>query len=257
MVAAGDLELCYFSSSYLSQRVPALGIFDIPFQFTDRRDTKARLDGDLDGDLGALLKRDIAARTDYVVLDFWDNGLRHLSNGKRPVCVPGDCTGLRIRTLPSAGYHAAFRALGMTPVTIDVGVMMQAIASGEVDAQENPLTTIRLFGIEHYHPHVTTTACFHGIAPVLCNAKAWASWPGDVRAALRAAFTEATAAQWRFAAEDDVTCRADLTAKGVGIVDLDDDARAAFRQAVRSVIDEGYAALPRELDALRPDVSRI
>ena len=41
LVKAGDLDLCYFSSSYLTARVPALGIFDIPFQFTNPTDTRS------------------------------------------------------------------------------------------------------------------------------------------------------------------------------------------------------------------------
>jgi TRAP-type transport system periplasmic protein len=247
LVRSGDLDLCYFSSSYLAGRVPALGILDIPFQLTDRRDTRARLEGDL----GAILRREIAARTEYEVLAFWDNGLRNISNGRRPIRAPEDCAGLRIRTLPSAGYHATFRALGMEPVTIDVGEMVQAIANGEVDAQENPLTNIQLFGLQKYHSFVTMTGHFHGIALVLCNARALAGWPEDVRSALSAAVSESTAAQWTFASEDESSARSALAAQGIGIVDLDDVARAAFEHAVCTVIEQGYSALPQELSRYR------
>ncbi len=252
LVASGELDLCYFSSSYLTERVPALGVLDIPFQFTDRDETRTRLEGDL----GTILKREIATHTGYVALAFWDNGLRHISNAKRPLRVPADCKGLCIRTLPSAGYHATFRALGMAPVTIDVAEMVKAIASGAVDAQENPLTNIELFGLQRHHRHVTMTGHFHGIAAVLCNAGAWAGWPDGVRAMLSSALAEATRAQWRFSAQDDITCRASLRAQGVAIVDLDEDARAAFRHAVQPVIDAQLAALPRELAALLPALAR-
>jgi TRAP-type transport system periplasmic protein len=244
LVESGELDLCYFSSSYLTKRVPALGIFDIPFRFTDRRDTHICLQGSL----GAVLRREIAARTGYEVLGFWDNGLRNISNGKRPIRTPEDCAGLRIRTLPSAGYHATFRALGMEPVTIDVGEMVQAIANGDVDAQENPLTNMRLFELQKYHPYATMTGHFHGIALVLCNAPSLAGWPGDVRLALAAAMSESTAAQWQFASEDESSARLALAAQGVSIVDLDDTARAAFKRAVRAVIEQGHSALPQEIE---------
>jgi TRAP-type C4-dicarboxylate transport system substrate-binding protein len=146
--------------------------------------------------------------------------------------------------LPSAGYHATFRALGMEPVTIDVGDMVKAIANGQVDAQENPLTNVRLFGLQKFHRHVTTTGHFHGIALVLCNARSWAGWPEDFRDVFSAAVSEASDAQWRFSDEDDATCRADLAAQGVAIVDLDGNARAAFRLAVVAVVEQGIAALP-------------
>jgi TRAP-type C4-dicarboxylate transport system substrate-binding protein len=186
--------------------------------------------------------------TECEVLGFWDNGLRNISNGKRPICAPEDCAGLRIRTLPSAGYHATFRALGMEPVTIDVADMVGAIANGKVDAQENPLTNIRLFELQKYHPFVTMTGHFHGIALVLCNASSLASWPDDVRLALRAAVSESATAQWKFASDDDESARSALAAQGVSIVDLDEAAHATFKQAVRTVIEQGYSTLPQNIE---------
>jgi C4-dicarboxylate-binding protein DctP len=240
LVKTGDLDLCYFSSSYLTRHVPALGLFDIPFQFADRQDTRRRLEGHL----GTILRHEVAARTGYEVLAFWDNGLRNISNARRPIRSPEDCAGLRIRTLPSAGYHDTFRALGMEPVTIDVGDMMQAIASGAVDAQENPLANIELFGLQKYHPFVTMTGHFQGIVLLLCNAKCLAGWPEQVRTILRAAACEGTAAQWRFASDEEIACRSALQAQGIDIIDFDDAGRAPFKQAVRVVIEQGYAGLP-------------
>jgi TRAP-type transport system periplasmic protein len=252
LVRSGDVDLCYFSSSYLTGRVPALGALDIPFLFADQRDTYACLDGGL----GAILAREIATRTEYEVMAFWDNGVRNLSNCKRAIRTPGDCRGLRIRTLPSAGYHATFRALGMEPMTIDVADMAQAIARGEVDAQENPLANIRLFGLHEHHRFVTMTGHFHGIALVLCNAASWANWPREARAALSSAMSEATAAQWEFAREEEVVSRLQLEAQGVSVVDLDEAARAAFEQAVRPVIEQGRSRLPPELPQFLPDAGR-
>jgi TRAP-type C4-dicarboxylate transport system substrate-binding protein len=246
LVKSDDLDVCYFSSSYLTRHVPALGVLDIPFQFTDRRDTRSLLDGTI----GAILRRDIAARTEYEALAFWDNGLRNLSNGKRPIHTPNDCVGLRIRTLPNANYVATFRAFGMEPVIIDVADMLQASANDEVDAQENPLTNIQLFGLQKYHPFVTMTGHFQGIALVLCNARSLASWPDDVRLALSAAVSESTAAQWTFASEAEVASRRELEAEGISIIDLDEGGRTAFKQSVGSVIEQGYSALPRELSRL-------
>ena len=124
LVESGELDLCYFSSSYLTARVPALGVFDIPFMLTDRGRTRALLQGAL----GERVAAEVASRTGYAVLGFWDNGLRNISNRLRPIRRPEDCKGIRIRTLPSEGYHAAFRALGMEPVTIDIRDFVEAIA---------------------------------------------------------------------------------------------------------------------------------
>jgi TRAP-type C4-dicarboxylate transport system substrate-binding protein len=246
LVEAGDLDLCYFSSSYLTARVRALGVFDIPFVLTDRDRTRALLGGTL----GTRLADAVAQRTGYRVLGFWDNGLRNISNRLRPIRMPEDCHGLRIRTLPSEGYHAALRALGMEPVTIDIRDFVPAIAAGHVDAQENPLTNVRQFRLERYHRHITMTAHFPGIALLLCNAAMWEACVPDVRAALTDAAAKATQAQWDSAARDEAESRVALETDGVAIVDLDDAGRAAFRAAVQPLVERQYAALPSDLTGL-------
>jgi TRAP-type transport system periplasmic protein len=132
----------------------------------------------------------------------------------------------------------------MEPVTIDVGDMVAAIASSAVDAQENPLANIELFGLQRYHPFVTMTGHFQGIVLLLCNAKCLAGWPAEVRTMLRAAVREGTAAQWQLASDEEVASRSALEAQGVEIVDIDDAGRALFKQAVRGVIEQRTAELP-------------
>jgi TRAP-type transport system periplasmic protein len=246
LIESGELDLCYFSSSYLTARVPALGVFDIPFTLTDRGRTRALLQGAL----GARIAAEVASRTGYTVLGFWDNGLRNISNRLRPIRRPEDCKGIRIRTLPSEGYHAAFHALGMEPVTIDIRDFVEAIASGAVDAQENPLTNMRQFGLQAYHRHVTMTAHFHGIALLLCNARMLGASAPPFRDALARAASQATQEQWDFATADEQESRATLEAEGIAIVDPDSAGRAAFRAAVRPLVERQFAALPVDLSAL-------
>jgi len=245
-VETGALDLCYFSSSYLTERVPALGIFDIAFELTEPARTRALLEGRL----GTLVAEHVAACTGYRVLGFWDNGLRNISNRVRPIRTPEDCVGLRIRTLPSPGYTAAFRGLGMTPVHIDIRDLVRAIRESEVDAQENPLANLKLFGLHRYHRFATLTRHFHGVALVLCNAAAWSSWPREVQALFKIAVAEATAAQWASAAEEETSSRQSLEAEGLSVVDLDAAGREAFRTALRGLVAQQYAALPAELRSL-------
>lgn len=245
LVESGELDLCYFSSSYVTARVPALGVFDIPFAMTDRDRTRMLLQGKL----GERLAGDVASNTGYRVLGFWDNGPRHISNRLRAIRMPEDCKGIRIRTLPSAGHHATYRALGMEPVTIDIRDFVEAIASEKVDAQENPLTNVRQFGLQKYHRHVTMTAHFQGIALLLCNARMLAIAPPQLREALTRAASEATHVQWDFATHDERESRVALKAEGVAIVDLDDAGRAAFRAAVRPLVERQIKDLPADLAA--------
>src|SRR5690606_37325211 len=122
-------------------KVPALRVLDLPFVWTDR----ARIYGKLDGALGARLAEEVTAKTPYRVLGYWDNGFRHLSNRVRPIRAPADCAGLSMRTTSSPLHQEIFAAFGFKPVSIDPSELAQAVATGKVDAQENPLTNLMQF----------------------------------------------------------------------------------------------------------------
>src|SRR3982075_792546 len=74
LVEHGLLTLGYQSSSYLTDRVPELGLVDLPFLF--ERTATAR--SAIDGALGQMLVRSIEAKVNYRILGFFENGFRHL-----------------------------------------------------------------------------------------------------------------------------------------------------------------------------------
>lgn len=243
MTEAGELELCYFASSYLTGRVPELGILDMPFPGTDRVRMWARLDGAA----GQRLQEAVAARTGFSVLGFWDNGIRHISNGVRPIRHPRDCAGLSIRTLDNRFHQALFAALGFAPRYLDVKDLGAAVRAGTIDAQENPLTNLVNFDIHKTHRFVSLTGHFHGIALLLANAGALARMPHDARAAVLAACADATAAQRAFAAAEDEACMRLLQADGVVIVAPDRLDHPAFAAAVADVVARETASIDRDL----------
>ena len=233
MVESGEMTLCYFSSSYLADRVPELGLLDLPFVLEDR----ARAYAALDGPLGALLAERLAEVSSYRLLGFWDNGIRHLSNRVRPLRAPSDCAGLLIRTLFSDLHEETFRRLGFETVRLDVKDLIEGVRAGTIDAQDNALTNIWNFRLHEQHRHVTLTGHFFGAAALLCHAPSHDGWPEDVRAAVSESLAEATAAQREFAAAEDVTALAGLRGAGVEIVDLSPGERQAFVDAVRPVVE--------------------
>ena len=228
----GDLDGCYFWSSYLVRRVPELGLFDQYFVVPDRRRAYALLDGAL----GDRLRCEVAAATGYEVLGYWDNGLRHISSTVPIKCL-GDCAGLKIRTLANEDHQRVFRALGFDPVFIDVRDLPEAVMTGRVDAQENPLTNILNFGIHETHRHILLTRHLLGVALVLFNAERLRGLDAGIRADLQRAVDRSSEAQRRFAEEDDVFCRAELHLQGVEITELDDDAREIFARTVRAEVE--------------------
>jgi TRAP-type C4-dicarboxylate transport system substrate-binding protein len=221
MVESGELDGCYFASSYLAGRVPELGVFDQPFQAGSREASFAALDGDA----GASLAAQVAAATAYRVLGYWDNGIRHISNGVRPIRTPADCAGLSLRTLDNAQHQDAFRRLGFRPMYIDVADLPRAVAERTVDAQENPLTNMVNFGLQAHHKHVSLTGHLLGIALLLVNRARFDALPAELRNMLDAAARESEATQRALAVAEDADClkllaNAEVTVLGPHAIDL-------------------------------------
>jgi C4-dicarboxylate-binding protein DctP len=227
MTEGDDLDICYFSSSYLAARVPALELFDRPFVFAERSAAYA----ELDSATGQVIRDEVARATGFQVLGFWDNGFRHISNARRPIRSPADCAGLRIRTVNNATHQAFFRKLGFEPVFIDIKDMVQAVADGTVDAQENPLTNIVNFELQRYHRFISLTSHIFGVAFLLINRERFDRWPPEIQAAVQAAAAVATAAQRMAAATEDDACHRRLASDGVEIIPASGIDRAAFRRA--------------------------
>jgi TRAP-type C4-dicarboxylate transport system substrate-binding protein len=227
MVESGELDGCYFASSYLAARIPALGVFDEPFQAGARDVVFSRLDSDH----GIELAGEIAAATGYRVLGWWDNGIRHISNGVRPIRTPADCAGLRLRTLDNARHQDAFRRLGFQPMFVDVADLAQAVANRTVDAQENPLTNMINFGVQAHHAHVSMTGHLLGIAVLLMNRARLDSLSEPLRRVMRACSQECEQIQRQFAVAEDAACCRLLSDAGVRIVEANDIDLAAFRSA--------------------------
>ena len=84
LVEDGLLTLGYQSSSYLTDRVPDLGVVDLPFLFASAQSARAAMDGAL----GDVLARRTEERTNFRILGWFENGFRHISNRIRPVRAP-------------------------------------------------------------------------------------------------------------------------------------------------------------------------
>jgi len=227
MVESGELDGCYFASSYLAARVPALGVFDEPFQVGARDVVFSRLDGAH----GTELAGQVAAATGYRVLGWWDNGIRHISNGVRPIRTPADCLGLRLRTLDNARHQDAFRRLGFQPMFVDVADLARAVADRTVDAQENPLTNMINFGVQAHHAYVSMTGHLLGIATLLMNRARLAALSPSLQQLLIASSQECEQIQRQSALAEDAACCRLLSDAGVSIVEADDIDLLAFRSA--------------------------
>jgi TRAP-type transport system periplasmic protein len=240
-VESGGWQIAYMASGYLSARVPSLRLLDLPMLVTDRATALAKLDGRA----GDLIKRDVNAATGLKVLAFWDNGFRHITNGTRAIRSPADCGGLTIRTLDSPVYRATLAAFGFTPVFADVRDFAARIASGEIDAQENPLTNVIQFGIHRHHHYVSLTGHVFGVALLVANGAWFESLDTATQARLHEATADATREQQRLAAVEDKIALETLNSSGSSVLRPDEMDMNAFQAAARPARDQVLREVPR------------
>jgi len=244
----GEIDGCYFSSSYLTDRVPGLRLFDQHFVVPDRKHAYAVLDGSL----GNRLATDVQLHTGLSVLGYWDNGLRQLSSNQ-PIRHPDDCRGLKIRTLNSEDHLRVFRSLGFEAMSIDVRDLPDAVKNSVVDAQENPLTNMYNFGLHKFQRHITLSSHLLGVAPVFFNKAVVASWPDEVRNAVQEAVIEATTEQRKYAAEDDIICREAMEKEGCEFITLTQQERESFIAASDKEVKKIVSSFDDELLVLFND----
>ena len=248
MVESGELTFCYLATVRFVRYVPELKIFDLPFVVADR----SRAHAALAGELGDRFRHAMDRSSPYKLLGIWDNGFRHISNRVRPIRMPADCKGLRIRIQLSELIAETLTALGCTPVAEDIKIFFEQIGTDRFDGQENPLTNIYNFSVHNHHRYITLTGHIYGASLMLCNAALYRSWPQDVRSAVDEAAREATAYQHRLAAAEDAQMMAKFDPAQNEIIALTPQEHAAFVTAAQPVLDRHRGTLdPKLFEYLR------
>jgi TRAP-type C4-dicarboxylate transport system substrate-binding protein len=248
LVEHGILTLGYQSSSYLVHRVPELGLLDLPFLFETNQEARAAMDGEL----GRILAVGIEERVGYRILGWFENGFRHVSNRLRPVRLPADLAGMRIRVLPSPIQARTFELLGAVPLRWDLTEAIAAIKAGTIDAQENPFANTVTYGVHKFHRYHTLTSHFYISRPIFLNRTAFDGWPADLQQAMREAVAAAVAFQREEALKEDEEARAAITAEGGEMTALAAAEHEAFAAAVRPIYGDARNVYSRELLAAAP-----
>jgi tripartite ATP-independent transporter DctP family solute receptor len=243
LVEHGLLTLGYQSSSYLTDRVPELGLVDLPFLFADTPAARAAMDGAL----GEVLARKIEERVSFRILGWFENGFRHISNRVRQVRTPADLKGLRIRVLPSKVQARTFELLGALPMRMDLTQAIEMIKAGTIDAQENPLSNTVTYGVHKFHRFHTLSNHFYVSRPIFLHRTAFDSWPGDLQTAMRAAVKDAIVFQRELHVQEEKDARKAIEAERCEIVELTATEHDAFAAAVQPLLDDARGTYGGEL----------
>ena len=153
----------------------------------------------MDGTIGEELARSFDG-VGLVVLGWWDNGIRQITNSKHPINRPEDLRGLKIRTPADPATIDTFQALGAATQQINFSELYVALQQGVVDGQENPLVNIHTGKLYEVNRFISLTGHKWECRPVFASRIAWGRLsPEDQRLVQRGGERgESTTAQpWR------------------------------------------------------------
>lgn len=224
---SGTLDISANSQGAVANVVPEYAAIGLPFLFSDVQKAWQMLDGPV----GEELAKRTAAKG-MVVLGFWDNGIRHVTNSKKAIKLPTDLKGLKIRTPPDTMTVDIMQTLGADTQQIKFAELYVALQQGVVDGQENPLANIASAKLYEVQKYLTLTGHKYETNPFVMSKRSWDKLtPADQKIFTEAA-AEATQAQRKLSKEADEKLVAELKAKGVQIETVD---RKAFVDATRPV----------------------
>ena len=196
---------------------------------------------------GILVYRNNAAKLKasedkgLVVLGYWDNGIRHISNKTRPIQTPADLKGLKIRTPPDPTTIDIMQALGADAQQIKFSELYVALQQGVVDGQENPLMNVHSSKLYEVQKFISFTAHKYEMTPFVMSKRTMDRLSEADRKIIREAAAEATQYNRKLSLEADQRLEGDLKAKGIQFNKPD---LAAFVKATQPVIDK-WAAGPQ------------
>ena len=229
----GALDMSANSQGAVANAVPEYAAFGMPFLFSSLEQVWKMLDGPLGKELA-----DKSAEKGMVVLGYWDNGIRHMSNSKRALSKPEDLKGLKMRTPPDAVTVDIMQALGAEAQQIKFAELYVALQQGVVDGQENPLMNIHASKLYEVNKFISLTGHKYEMTPLLMSKRSWDRLSDADKKVLQEAAAEATQLQRKLSKESDDKLLADLKAKGVQINTVD---KTPFAKATANVDDKWLA----------------
>ena len=225
----GGIDLVVTGTAVMANFLPDFSVMDLPFLFRDYRHVDAVLDGPVGRELLERLNR---ANLNITGLALWEQGFRYLTNSRRPIQVPADVRGLKIRVQENPIHVDSFNALGALATPMAWGGVYTALQQGVIDGQENPIPVLTSHKIYEVQKHLAMTGHFYAPAIIIMNTARFRSLPPDVQEIFLATAAEVSRSERAVARRMEAEQVDELRRLGMQVTYPD---KAAFQRAMQAV----------------------
>lgn len=229
----GEIQMIAPAFSYLSNTIPEWAVLDLPYLFRSQEDVETVFNGEI----GQILF-DKLEDSDMKGLAFWASGFKQVT-ANRPLIMPSDFVGQRLRIIPGDVIEAQFRTLQAIPVGSSFNELYSMLAAGKVDGEENTISNVYTKRLYQVQKHMTISNHSYLGYAVVINKTFWNNLPADIQQAISEAMQEATAYNNQLAVSmNDKQLRLLQENRGMHIHVQTAEERAAWIEALQPVYDQ-------------------
>ncbi|MDL2226161.1 TRAP transporter substrate-binding protein [Deltaproteobacteria bacterium OttesenSCG-928-M10] len=233
-VALGTIQLCLPASSVLSMYGDKFNLFELPFLY-DSFDVAYKI---WDGEIGDIYSKWIEEQG-LVNLGYVAYTARGFGNSAKPVRVPADMKGLKVRVVESKLYIDLFKAFGANPTPIPVPEVYTALQQGTVNAvEQGPMETYS----NKFHEQIKYYTWLKHIVmpvPIMANKSYMEKLPADVKAVILEGVKDMEVKLRDQLYKEEVKNLEDMRQAGVEtIAELTPEEVAQFRALIGPIYDE-------------------
>ncbi|MCX5592665.1 TRAP transporter substrate-binding protein [Alcaligenes endophyticus] len=238
-VMIGTHDMVLSSDTVLSNWFPDMGILNLPFLINSGEEYSKVVEGPVGDQLAKQVESQGA-----VVIGWWENGLRHVTNSKHPITKPEDLNGLTIRVPEGEVFVDTFKALGAGPTVLSFGELYSALQLRTVDGQENPPAHIVTQNFNEVQPFASRTGHIHMGSVLLINKDLLERLPEDQRTVLVETAREFGPRHVQMVEALEAEQWAELERRGMKINDIE---KAPFREKVQPVYEKAAKKMNADL----------
>lgn len=144
-VIGGSVDIGMISSGPAARFTSAYLVYDLPFLFKSYDNLLKSLETPAGRKLIQQFEKDLGVK---LLFPSSFGGGRDVETRNRPLRIPADIKGLKIRTTSAPADLAVFRAWGANPTPLDWGQVFAALQQGVVDGYQNQLSSV--LAVKHY-----------------------------------------------------------------------------------------------------------
>lgn len=229
LVGLGIQDMCLISTGPIPNFAPDFSVLDLPYLFKDEAAAYAGMDGPVGDQLLAEL-----LTFDIIGLGFWENGFRHLTNGKVPVKHPSELQGLKIRTMENTIHIATYEYFGALATPMAWSEIFTALQQGTVDGQENPIAIIETAKVYEVQPYLSMIGLFYSPCVLMVSKQSYDRLTPEQQDIFTRASEEAKHWQRQYSQDYNAVAIEKMKAAGVEIIEVDLD---EWKQAAAPIYD--------------------